>query len=196
VPAEHKHINFGKIDHFLYVRINCVCADLGYTIRDLVEQAYFLLTELITEQGVTQLWLLKEEYEKYSDYREKSRYSPRMLKKSHPLVVQGIHEEIYDHLVVIKEENSFSWIVILRILLMVMEANLDKIDAEIWKKVERREAIIQEFRERRTANLARSPASRLEDADGYTIEKTKKRYKYERSINKYPESKEFRMRKV
>jgi tRNA(Ser,Leu) C12 N-acetylase TAN1 len=190
-----KDINFGNIDHFLYVRIQCVCADLGLAAKDFIEQAYFLLVKLITEDGVTQFSVLQDEYEEYEDYRNRSRYSPRMTKEKHSFVVSGIHAEIHEHLVVIKKENNFPWIVMLRILLMVVEANLDKLDAEIWKEAERREAVMEEFRERRTVKSARSGPRNLEYEDGFKIDKTKKRRAYEKAAHKYPEDKNFRMTK-
>ena len=78
---------------------------------------------------------------------------------------------------------------------MVMEANLDNIDAEIWKDAERKEAIIEEFRSRRTARLASSTSHEFEYQEGYKIEKTKKRYSYESTVNKYPEGENFKMTK-
>ena len=115
--ATTKDINFGDIDHFLYVRISSVCADLGYTAKDLIEQAYFLLVDLITEEGETQFYVLADQYNEYAKYRAMTRYAPRMIKKKHAFVVGGVHEEIHRHLDEIKKENNFSWIDILRILL-------------------------------------------------------------------------------
>ena len=39
MKATTKGINFGEIDHFLYVRINCMCADLSYDYKEFIEQA-------------------------------------------------------------------------------------------------------------------------------------------------------------
>ena len=129
-----KGINFGHIDHFLYVRILCVCTDLGITTTQFVDHGYFILYDLITEKGVTQFNVLQDNYLKYSDIHEKVRYVPRMEGRTHQFVVQGIHEEIHKHLIVIKRENGFRWRILLQILLMALEHELDKEDNMSWEE--------------------------------------------------------------
>jgi hypothetical protein len=193
MPYKIKQINFGEIDHFLYVRINCLCADLGYNSKEFVEQAYCILTELIDEKGVTHFKVLAEQYKKYADYREMTRYAPRMKEKRHAFVVDGIHEEIHEHLVVIKDENKFSWGVLLSILLMVLELDLDKQDKEKWKDGDVKRFVVEEFLERRFAHGAHLSAPVLTQVDGpHRIDKTKKARAYEKAKGLYPEGDRFR----
>jgi hypothetical protein len=193
MPYETKQINFGGIDHFLYVRINCLCADLGYSLKDFIEQAYCLLTELIDEKGKTHFTVLQEEYQKYEAYRERTRYAPRMSQEKHATVVDGIHEEMYKHLVVIKDENKFPWVVVLRVLLMVMELEIDKQDQKDSKERELKKFVIDQFIEKRTKHAALSGPSIPTQIDTpHSIDKTKKARVYEESVGIYPEGEDFR----
>jgi hypothetical protein len=193
MPYETKQINFGGIAHFLYVRINCLCADLGYNYKDFIEQSYCILTELIDEKGVTHFKVLQEQYKKYEDYRDVARYAPRNSPQKHAFVVDDIHEEIYQDLVVIKDEHDFSWAILLSILLMVMELEIDKQDKEAWKNGEIRKLVVGEFIARRTSHDARSKAPIASRVDTpHQIEKTKKRSKYEKADGRYPEGEHFR----
>jgi hypothetical protein len=188
MPYKTKQINFGEVDHFLYVRINCICADLDYNFKDFVEQSYCILTELIDEKGVTHFKVLIEQYEKYREYREKTRYAPRMIDKKHAFVVDGIHEEIHEHLLVIKDENRFPWSVLLAILLMALEYEIDKKDRTDWKEGEIHTFVVDEFMERQTAHKARNPVPRKARIDyPYQVDKTDKRREFEAKIEKYPE---------
>jgi hypothetical protein len=194
--ATTKDINFGEIDHFLYVRISSVCADLGYTVKDLIEQAYFLLVDLITEEGETQFTLLAEKYNEYADYREMTRYAPRMIQKKHAFVVSGLHEEIHKHLTIIKDEHNFPWVLILRVLLMAIETDLDKRDAEAWKDGEIKKLTMEEFRARRTSHDAQSPVpTKAPEPGTYQVDKTKKRRKYEEKAAVYPQKEGFKKSK-
>ena len=69
MTAETRDINFGSVDHFLYVRLNCVCVDLGYSLKELVHQAYYLVVDLIDEEGRTHFSVLRRQFEDYADYR-------------------------------------------------------------------------------------------------------------------------------
>jgi hypothetical protein len=185
-----KTINFGDIDHFLYVRIRCLCADLDYkNVRDFIEYAYYLLVELITEDGETQFWVLQDQYKEFQSFREKTRYAPRATELTHPFVVSHIHEEIYDHLVVIRKEHKFPWYVILRILYMVMQSKLDADDERIWKDIDRKQAIIDEFLSKKSSYAANSMKGQPNfEEESYQIKKTKKRYQYESEASVYPTS--------
>jgi hypothetical protein len=178
MKAGTKAINFGEIDHFLYVRINCVGADLGYNFKEFIENSYYPLVDLIDEKGVTHFSVLREEYKKYADYREKTRYAPRMTKEKHKLVVSDIHEEVHKRLEIIKKENDFLWINILQILLMVMELEMDKEDHESWKRGEIKETITEEFSDERPS---------AED-ESYRVHTKKKEREYYRKRGIFPES--------
>jgi hypothetical protein len=183
-----RDINFGEIDHFLYVRINCVCADLGFDLKDFIEQSYYLLVDLIDPEGVTHYEQLQEEYKKYADFRDRARYAPRKSKEKHAIVIRGIHEEIHEHLACIKEEMKWAWIDILNVLLISFEAEIDMIDAEAWKDGELKELVKEEFDTRSKRYVAHSQAGypNYED-EAYQIDKTVKRRKYERKMGFYKE---------
>jgi hypothetical protein len=188
MPYKTKQINFGEVDHFLYVRILCICADLGYTLKDFVEQSYCLLTETIDEKGTTHFKQLEEQYRRYADIQERVKYAPRNIEKRHPVVVDGIHEEMHQHLVVIKDENKFPWVLVLAFLLLAMEAEIDKKDDEDRREGEVRTFVVEEFLERRTAHEARNPVpSKVRIDYPYHVEKTDKRREFERKIKRYPE---------
>ena len=42
-----KSINFGEIGHLLYVRIMSLCADLGYRIKDFIEEGCCLFFDIV-----------------------------------------------------------------------------------------------------------------------------------------------------
>lgn len=181
-----KAINFGRIDHFLYVRINSVCADLDLSYKDFIEQSYLHLVKLIDERGITHFEVLAQEYNKYVEFREQTRYAPRMIIERHPFVVGDIGGEIYDHLMIIKDEHNFPWINILRILLMVMELEMDKMDEEEQKQglaYEDHVMIADLFRDIRPEY----------DPESYQIKKTNKRREYEKKIGYYGKREGFRM---
>ena len=129
-----KSINFGEIDHFLYVRISSVCADLGYAAREFIEEACCLFFDLVNDKGITQFQLLSDEYQKYKETRERTAYLPRMSDKKHAIVVNGIHEDIYEYLNCVRLENKMPWINLLRILLMLTELSMSKVDEKAWKE--------------------------------------------------------------
>jgi len=176
-----KDINFGTIDHFLYVRINCICSDLGFSTKEFIEDAYYFIVSYIDEVGITHFEMLLQQYEKYQDYREYTRYAPRMTNQTHAFVVQGVHEEVHQHLLVIKEENGFKWLQVLQILLMTIETELDRIDAE-------------EYKEKSLGDVVREILSdiRYEPVKGFSVDKTEKRRKYERETQKYFEGGNFK----
>lgn len=122
--------------------------------------------------------MLLEQYEKYKDYLEHIRYAPRMTNQKHVFVVKGVHEEIHQHLSVIKEENEFTWTQVLQILLMTMETELDRIDAE-------------EYKERSLGDVVRKifPDKRFDTRNGwFSVHKTKLRREYDKETQKYRES--------
>jgi len=162
-----------------------VCADLGFSTRDFIEQAYFLFTKLIDEKGVSHFEILQNEYQEYKEMREKNRYLPRMSEEKHAFVVTKIHEEVWEHLDCIKDENHFKWIALLRILLMIQELEMNKIDQKAWEEwldAEDKKMVKEAFAELKFD---------LEDG-GYSIDKTELRRKYERSAAIYPESGKFK----
>jgi len=188
MKLKNKGINFGSIEHFLFVRINCLCTDLGYSFKEFIEQAYCFLVELIDEDGITHFEILKQQYKDYSAYRAKTRYAPRMIEKKHLFNVANIHEEVHEHLSQIKKENRFSWIDILVALYMVVEVELDKMDERAWRDGEIRKFVIEEFLERRTAYLAQSQRSKLNFEDeSYQIKKSTERRAWEAEANVYPQ---------
>ena len=170
--AETKSINFGQINHFLYVRINSVCADLGYNFKQFIEQAYYLLVDLITEEGETQLDLLAQKYIEYADIRKKTQYAPRMSDEKHNFVVGDIHGEVHEHLDCIKEERGFPWIVILEILLMVIEIEIDKENQRSIREMEKIEDV----------EIIRETFSdlRFDYNPGFSVDKKESQKKYER----------------
>jgi len=108
-----------------------------------------------------------------------------MIIERHPFVVGDISGEIHDHLVVIKEENNFPWINILRVLLMVMELEMDKMDEEAQKQGLAYEDHVM------IANLFKDIRPEY-DPESYQIEKTRKRREYEKKIGYYRERQGFR----
>jgi hypothetical protein len=185
---EGRQINFGDVDHFVYVRIHCLCADLGYNLKEFIEQSYCILTEIIDEKGVTHFRVLEEQYRKYQDIQESVKYAPRHIEKKHSMVVDGVHEEVHQHLVVIKEENKFPWGLVLGFLLMAMEAEIDKTDAEQRRGGDIHTFVIEEFLEKRTAHEARNPVPTKAAIDfPHRVKKTDKRREFERKTEKYPQ---------
>jgi hypothetical protein len=179
-----KSINFGEIDHFLYVRISSVCADLGFTNKDFIEEACELFFSLVDERCVSRFDILQEEYQKYKEFREKSRYLPRMNEKKHAFVV-GIHDEIYEYLDCVRHERGFSWKVFLSIFLMLVELKMNKYDEKAWK----------EWLEQKDKKMVEEVFSdiRLDlDQGGFQFDKTKKRRKYEAEKAIYQERAGFR----
>jgi len=128
---KRKSINFGEIDHFLYVRINCLCADLGLSFQQFIEEGYVQIVTFIDEEGITHFEMLRDEWENYAAFRSQTRFAPRMKDIKHAMNVNGIHEEVYAHLRVIKEENNFTWVSLLQSLLLVVEYYLDKEDQQL-----------------------------------------------------------------
>lgn len=134
-----KSINFGKIDHFLYVRICCLCADLGFTFQKFIEEGRRLIRNFIDEEGITHFQKLKEEWGKYESFRKQTRFAPRMKNERHSMNVNDIDEEVFDHLQIIKQENDLNWIMLLRSLVLVVEYHLDKVDEAALVRGEYRE---------------------------------------------------------
>jgi len=117
-----RSIDFGEIDHSLYERITDVCDAFGYNSTEFIEQAFFIWAELIDGRGVSCFEILEKEYDRDKEILESNRNAPK-----HPFEVRDIHEEVYLSLSFIKTRNFFPWIVILRVLLMVMELEIEKI---------------------------------------------------------------------
>jgi hypothetical protein len=165
-----RSINFGEIDHFLYVRIHCVCADLGLTTKEFIEQAREHVRELIDQRGITHFHLLKNKYDELESYRRHTRYAPRMTDLKHAFVVGGISRDAYDHLVVMRKENGFPWIILLQMLLMMMEFVIDRED----KRVHDMEEWLDEMRE----EAEDTRIDKREIRDGYMFRPSKaKEYK-------------------
>ena len=148
MKTKSKSINFGKVDHFLYVRLMCLSADLGLPLRELIQYGYYLLVELITEDGQSQFEVLYKNYKKYSDLQEKVRYAPRKKGSKHSIVVKNVHEEVYQHLVVIRKEKNYAWGMLLYVLLMAIEQELDKDKEEDMLLEERQEELEEKFDDR------------------------------------------------
>jgi len=186
-------INFGSIDHFLYVRLNCICADLGFNFKEFIEQSYCHVLELIDKNGITHFEYLQATYKDYKDFREHTRYAPRMIEKKHSFVVGDISGAVYEHLMVIKKEHNFPWINILTILVMAMQLEMDKQDEAGWRDGEIKTFVIEEFMARRTSHAAHSqPATPSLEDGSYQIDKTRKRREYEKRAGIYPEREGFR----
>jgi hypothetical protein len=183
-----KGINFGEIDHFLYVRINAVCADLGYSTGEFIEEACNLFFDLVDEAGITKFMLLAEERQKYCEAREKTAYLPRMKDQKHAFVVK-LREEILDYLNCVRHENKISWGALLNILYMLVELKINKEDDKDWREwlaKQDRELIAKAFSELKLM---------IDDRAGFDIEKTDKRRQYEKKAAIYPERSSFRWHK-
>ena len=127
MSSNEKSINFGEIGHFLYVRIRSVCADLGYSNKEFIEEACELFFNLVDDElCVSRFDILQGEYQNFKEIRAKSIYLPRMNEKKHAFVVGGIYDEIYDYLDCVKNEQGFTWKVFLRIFLMLTELEMNK----------------------------------------------------------------------
>jgi hypothetical protein len=181
-----KSINFGEIDHFLYVRINSICADLGFPVREFIEEACCLFFDLVDDKGITQFQLLSEEYQKYKEIREKAAYLPRMSDKKHAIVVNGIHEDIYEYLNCVRLENSMPWINMLKTLLMLTELEMNKVDEKAWK------AWLEEEDNKMIKDDFARLQSAIEGSGGFQIKKTRKRREYQEDLSIYPERAGFR----
>jgi hypothetical protein len=181
-----KGINFGEVDHYLYVRIVSVCADLGLVAREFIEEACCLFFDLVDENGMTQFQLLTDEYQKYKEIRERTAYLPRMSEKKHAIVVNGIHEDIYEYFNCVRLENKMPWINLLRILLMLTELSMNKVDEKAWK----------EWLEEEDRKLIKESCSELlfsiENVKGFQIDKTRKRREYQKEHGIYPQRAGFR----
>jgi len=133
-----KSINFGKIDHFLYVRIMSLCADLRYTTKDFIVEGYNLFFDIVDPNGISRFILIKEELTKfYKDSADKRMLIPRMSQK-HAFVVIDIPSNIVNYLNYVRTDslnnNDFTWSNLLCILLMLVEIKRDKIDEEAIKE--------------------------------------------------------------
>jgi hypothetical protein len=176
MALKNKNINFGKIDHFLFVRINCVCTDLGLTTKEFIENSYFSLVKHIDKYGETHFKVVQDRYKEYADFREHTRYAPRIREQEHSFGVQGVHEEIHKHLVVIKDENDFGWRDLLIILLMTLEAELDMIDAEEYHANTLTETVEKIFSDNKKFFF---------EEDSFGLEKTDLRRDWEKENQKY-----------
>ena len=105
-----------------------------------------------------------------------------MVDQRHPIVINGIHEEVYKHLVVMKNENSFTWSFLLSLLLMAVEMEIDRGDKSAWLQGVNAETIHEDLSDMRLEN----------EAGGFQIDKTKKRRKYGTAVIMYPERGGFR----
>jgi hypothetical protein len=181
-----KGINFGEVDHFLYVRISSICADLGYVAREFIEEACCLFFDLVDEKGMTQFQLLSDEYQKYKEIRERTAYLPRMSEKKHAIVVNGIHEDIYEYLNCVRLENRMPWINLLKILLMLTELEMNKVDEKTWK------AWLEEEDNKMIKDDFSNLISVLEGPHGFQIKKTRKRREFQKDLSIYPERAGFR----
>ena len=172
MSSNGKGINFGEIDHFLYVRISSICADLGYSFKEFIEEACELFFGLVDDHCVSRFDILQDEYQKYKEVKEKYRYLPRMSEEKHPMVVGGIHDEIYDYLDCVKQERGFTWKTFLNIFVMLTELETNKYDKKAWE-----DWLGQE--EKRLIKDLYSDIRLTMEQGGYQIEKTKLRRKYE-----------------
>lgn len=142
-------INFGEIDHFLYVRIMSLCADLGFTTKEFIEEGCGLFFGIVDLDGISRFEIIEKEYKLFLEENRKKELIPRM-KEMHPFVVKGIKGEISEYLKCVKVERHFMWDWMLRILLMLVEIDRNKIDApalEAWAEKENRQFIMNEFKD-------------------------------------------------
>jgi hypothetical protein len=167
-----KSINFGEIGHLLYVRIMSLCADLGYRVKDLIEEGCCLFFDIVDHKGVSHFEIVEGEYRRFVEAIQKSKPIPRMNQK-HALVVKDIQDEIYEYLNCVKNEQNMNWIQFLGILLMLVEINRKKTDEqalEEWSKKEDTKFLIDEFND-----------IRFVFEEGFRIDKTRKLRDFERN---------------
>lgn len=172
---KRKSINFGEIDHFLYVRINCLCADLGLSFQQFIEEGYVQIATFIDEEGFTHFEMLRDEWDNYAAFRNQTRFAPRMKDIKHAMNVNGIHEEVYAHLRVIKKENDFTWVSLLQSLLLVVEYYLDKEDEQVLQA-----GLLKEQAEELQEELRMTDVVIGEDVQG--VKKTRLRREHENRL--------------
>ena len=178
-----KSINFGEIDHLLYIRITSLCADLGYATKDFILEGCCSFFGIVDEKGVSDLKKTYDAYKRFQEDSQKSKIIPRMNKK-HALVVNGIEEEVVDYLNCVKKENNLQWVWLLGILLMLVETDRDKMDKQAlakWAERENEMFIIGELSNNKVAY----------EEGSYQIYKTRLRREYEEKAGIYPRSSEF-----
>ena len=166
-----KSINFGEIGHLLYVRIMSLCADLGYRVKDLLQEGCCLFFDIVDEKGVSHFKVVENEYRRFFEVIQESEPIPRMSQK-HALVVKDIHDEIYEYLNCVKNEQNMNWIGFLGILLMLVEIDRDKTDQQAlkeWAEREDKQFLIEELNDIRFGFEA-----------GFKIDKTRKLREFER----------------
>lgn len=167
-----KSINFGEIGHLLYVRIMSLCADLGYRIKDLIEEGCCLFFDIVDDKGVSNFKVVEDEYRRFVEAIQKSKPIQRMAEK-HALVVKDIQDEICEYLNCVKNEQNMKWVQLLGILLMLVEIDRKKTDEQAlkeWSKKEETNFLIDELND-----------IRFGFEEGFQIDKTKKLRAYERN---------------
>jgi hypothetical protein len=187
MAEELKGINFGEIDHFLYVKINSVCVDLGYSVSEFIEEACDQFFRLVDEQGITRFLMLAEERQRYREAQEKTAYLPRMQDQKHAFVVK-VREEVHEYLNCVRHENKLTWGAMLNILYMLIELKMNKEDDKEWKDwlaKKDNELISKAFSDLRLAS---------EDYNKSRIDKTDLRRAYEKKAGICPERASFRSR--
>ena len=185
MSSNKKSINFGEIDHFLYVRICSICADLGFTNKDFIEEACELFFSLVDDHCVSRFDILQEEYQKYKEIKESTKYLPRMREEKHAVVVGGIHDEIYEYLDCVRQERGFTWKTFLNIFVMLTELETNKYDKKAW----------EDWLEQEDKRLIKDLFSDIRctmDQGRFQFEKTKLRRKYEAKKAIYYERDGFR----
>jgi hypothetical protein len=166
-----KSINFGEVGHFLYVRIMSLCADLGYRIKDLIEEGCCLFFDIVDHKGVSNFEIIEGEYRRFVKAIQKNKPIPRMTLK-HALVVKDIQDEICEYLNCVKNERGMNWVGLLGILLMLVEIDRKKTDEQAlkeWSEKEETNFLIDEFNDIRFGFEA-----------GFKIDKTRKSREFER----------------
>lgn len=165
-----KSINFGEIGHLLYIRIMSLCADLGLSVKNLIQTGCCLFFDIVDDKGVSHYEIVENEYRRFLKAVQTSEPISRMSKK-HALVVKDIHDEIYEYLNCVKNELNIKWIGFLYILLMLVEIDRDKTDQQAlkeWAEKEDKQFLIEELND-----------IRFGFEKGFKVDKTKKLREFE-----------------
>ena len=122
----NRDICFNEIDHFLFVRISDMCEALGCDCKGLVENGFFVLAEVLNKKGFSHFEVLEKAYSIDKESLEIARPTSIINRERHSLVAKDVHEEIHSYLEGIKNYYCFPWSTVLKILLMLLELDLDK----------------------------------------------------------------------
>jgi len=178
-----KSINFGEINHLLYVRIMALCADLGYATKDFIFEGCCLFFDIVDDKGVSHFEIIGDAYRRFYEDIQKRQTIPRMNQK-HAFVVKDIQDEVCEYLTCVKNENNMRWVQLLGILLMLVEIDRDKTDEPAlaeWAERENKIFILNEFSNIKMA-FKEGP---------YKIDKTRRLRDYEKKAGIYPERLKF-----